>query len=340
MVLRVRSIEAHLPDTNNKDEHCLTDSKTLVNESLKFESSVTKEQQKTLAENSARIIQRAWRRHIDTQLFKHYKNMINFRGQGNPRFMMKCINPIEAGLLDSAAGVHVRFRLGGETFPPKIYYKIFTHRPIVDLCANSPKDYTHPAAKQKPPRQIHNRNSVKKQEDDHNGWYKRLENNDWRSLSDKYLGTTVDYMEFEPNRKRTTFHHCTLQRKQDAKRKQKQKKIEWMKKMYQDGILQAQTLNPNTAVLVQRATEGLIDSVEQKGPNSILDWEVDELLEWTNALNFEKYLNDWTEIACSSSSANLPGSRSHFVENDLYKQVRLCVMNTYAAMQDAAQYTI
>ncbi|XP_060682679.1 protein MFI isoform X5 [Hemiscyllium ocellatum] len=261
-------IEAHLPDTNNKDEHCLTDSKTLVNESLKFESSVTKEQQKTLAENSARIIQRAWRRHIDTQLFKHYKNMINFRGQGNPRFMMKCINPIEAGLLDSAAGVHVRFRLGG------------------------------------------------------------------------YLGTTVDYMEFEPNRKRTTFHHCTLQRKQDAKRKQKQKKIEWMKKMYQDGILQAQTLNPNTAVLVQRATEGLIDSVEQKGPNSILDWEVDELLEWTNALNFEKYLNDWTEIACSSSSANLPGSRSHFVENDLYKQVRLCVMNTYAAMQDAAQYTI
>ncbi|XP_072433564.1 protein MFI isoform X2 [Chiloscyllium punctatum] len=276
----------------------------------------------------------------DTQLFKHYKNMINFKGQGNPRFMMKCINPIEAGLLDSAAGVHVRFRLGGETFPPKIYYKIFTHRPIVDLCANSPKDYTHPAAKQEPPRQIHNRNSVKKEEDDHNGWYKRLENNDWRSLSDKYLGTTVDYMEFEPNRKRTTFHHCTLQRKQDAKRKQKQKKIEWMKKMYQDGILQAQTLNPNTAVLVQRATEGLIDSVEQKGPNSILDWEVDELLEWTNALNFEKYLNDWTEIACSSSSANLPGSRSHFVENDLYKQVRLCVMNTYAAMQNAAQYTI
>ncbi|XP_043547785.1 protein MFI isoform X3 [Chiloscyllium plagiosum] len=276
---------------------------------------------------------------MDTQLFKHYKNMINFKGQGNPRFMMKCINPIEAGFLDSAAGVHVRFRLGGETFPPKIYYKIFTHRPIVDLCANSPKDYTHPATKQEPPRQIHNHNSVKKEEDDHNGWYKRLENNDWRSLSDKYLGTTVDYMEFEPNRKRTTFHHCTLQRKQDAKRKQKQKKIEWMKKMYQDGILQAQTLNPNTAVLVQRATEGLIDSVEQKGPNSILDWEVDELLEWTNALNFEKYLNDWTEIACSSSSANLPGSRSHFVENDLYKQVRLCVMNTYAAMQDAAQYT-
>ncbi|XP_048454245.1 protein MFI-like [Rhincodon typus] len=105
-------------------------------------------------------------------------------------------------------------------------------------------------------------------------------------------------------------------------------------------MLQAQTLDPNTAVLVQRATEGLIDSVEQTGPNSILDWEVDELLEWTNALNFEKYLNDWTEIACSSSSAKLPGSSCYFAENDLYKQVRSCVMNTYAAMQDAAEYTI
>ncbi|XP_059502630.1 protein MFI isoform X3 [Stegostoma tigrinum] len=279
----IGSIDAYLPDASSEDEHSLADSEMLANESLKFESFLTKKQQEALAENSARVIQRAWRRHI-------------------------------AELLDGAAGVHVRFRLGGETFPPKIYYKIFTHRPIVDLCANSPKDYTHHAAKQKLPREIHNHNSVKDKEDDHSGWYKRLENNDWRSLSDKYLGTTIDYMEFEPNRKRATFHHCTLQRKQDIKRKQKQKKIEWMKKMYKEGMLQAQTLDPNTAVLVQRATEGLIDSVEQTGPNSILDWEVDELLEWTNALNFEKYLNDWTEIACSSSSAKLPGS-SIFVSN-------------------------
>ncbi len=34
-----------------------------------------------------------------------------------------------------------------ERFPPNIYYKIFTHRPIVDMCANSPKDYTRAEAK-------------------------------------------------------------------------------------------------------------------------------------------------------------------------------------------------
>ncbi|XP_069747399.1 protein MFI isoform X2 [Narcine bancroftii] len=222
-------------------------------------------------ENAASILQRAWRRRI-------------------------------ADFLDNAAGVHVRFRLGGETFPPKIYYKIFTHRPIVDLCAYSPKDYTNLAAKQEVPRQIHNHNPVKIQEDDHSGWYKRKENNDWRSLSDKYLGTTIDYMQFEPNRKTMTFHHSVSQRKQDIVRKHKKRKVEWMKKMYHEGKLHAQTLDPNAAVLVQRATEGVINSIEQHGLNAVLDWEVDELLEWTNALNFEKYLSDWMQIASSNSS--------------------------------------
>ena len=44
--------------------------------------------------------------------------------------MLRAINPREAALLDAAAGAHVRFRLGGENFPPLVYYKIFTHRPI------------------------------------------------------------------------------------------------------------------------------------------------------------------------------------------------------------------
>jgi hypothetical protein len=37
--------------------------------------------------------------------------------------------------------MHVRFRLGGATFPPLIFYKIYTHRPVTDMCAFSPRDY-------------------------------------------------------------------------------------------------------------------------------------------------------------------------------------------------------
>ncbi|XP_067842219.1 protein MFI isoform X2 [Heptranchias perlo] len=319
-------IDAEVPDVNNEEEQSPADRRpageVIVGKIL--EILVTEEQQEILRvlENSARIIQRAWRRYINMQLFKHYRNMINFRGKGDPRFMMKCINPIE------------------ETFPPKIYYKIFTHRPIVDMCANSPKDYANSAVKQKASRRVHNHNPVKIQEDDRSGWYKRMENNDWRCLSDKYIGTTIDYAQFEPNRKTTTFHHCIFQRRQEVVKKHKERKIEWMKKMYREGMLQVQTMDPDTAVLVQRATEGVINSVEQYGPNTVLEWEVDELLEWTNALNYEKYLNDWMEIASSNSSANFQGTRYYPTENDPYKLIRLCVMSTYTTTERAPQYTI
>ena len=44
-------------------------------------------------------------------------------------------------LLDAAAGVRVRFRLGGARFPPTIYYKIFTCSALCDVGAFAPRDY-------------------------------------------------------------------------------------------------------------------------------------------------------------------------------------------------------
>lgn len=52
------------------------------------------------------------------------RNVIDFRLGGDPRLLLRAINPGEAALFDRAAGVHLRFRLGGYTFPPSIYYKV------------------------------------------------------------------------------------------------------------------------------------------------------------------------------------------------------------------------
>ncbi len=52
------------------------------------------------------------------------------RERADPRDMLRSINPREAQLVDAAAGVHVRLRLGGTTFPPLVFYKIITHRPV------------------------------------------------------------------------------------------------------------------------------------------------------------------------------------------------------------------
>lgn len=59
-----------------------------------------------------------------------YHTRLARRGADDPRAMLRAINPREAALLDAAAGAHVRFRLGGVNFPPQVYYKIFTHRPV------------------------------------------------------------------------------------------------------------------------------------------------------------------------------------------------------------------
>lgn len=98
-----------------------------------------------LSEAEAAItIQRAWRRHIvswhkkalidifflicdfklniffshfyslqDVQVYRYYRDLISFQSRGDPAVMLRCINPNEAKLLDSASGASVRFRLAG-----------------------------------------------------------------------------------------------------------------------------------------------------------------------------------------------------------------------------------
>jgi hypothetical protein len=52
------------------------------------------------------------------------------RQAADPRELLRGINPREAQLVDAAAGLHVRLRLGGSVFPPLLFYKVFTHRPV------------------------------------------------------------------------------------------------------------------------------------------------------------------------------------------------------------------
>ncbi|XP_050784335.1 protein MFI isoform X1 [Gopherus flavomarginatus] len=248
----------------------------------------------------------------NVRVFRYYKELIGFRGVGDPHLLMKFIDPREAELLDAAAGVYVRFRLGGTKYPPSIYYKIFTHRPIVDMCANSPKDYTKPTYKQLLPKAIHG----KIWKDDHSGWYKRVENNGWRLLSIRFW-RTIDPVTDEDNTKEKEFHYSKLKRKQDIDQRRKRRKIEWMTKMYYAGSLRVKTEDPTTAILVQRSAEGIINAVEKGGTDNVMEWEVDELLEWTNALNFEEYISQWKEIATSNSSANYQGFQFIVSEHDL-----------------------
>ncbi|CAG5128663.1 unnamed protein product, partial [Candidula unifasciata] len=253
----------------------------------------------------------------DMQVYRYYRDLIKFNSRGNPSEMLRCINPNEAKLLDVAAGVTVRFRLAGERFPPNIYYKIFTTRPIQDLCANSPKDYTSVTAKQLPVKIFHGRSFVHNNlQDDKRGWYKRIENNGWRLMSDRLIQHIMsDPVTRETSKKVHNFDHNRLQRKQDVEKRKKQRKIEWMQKMYKEGMLKAKTEDVEMAQLVEGTVAGMMAAVSDQGPQILEDWEVDELLDWTTGLDFDDYRDSWVRLATSAPSQKSIETRQKTTKN-------------------------
>ncbi|XP_054479385.1 protein MFI [Anoplopoma fimbria] len=255
-------------------------------------------QQETLEQIAAKIIQKTWRRYVNREVFKYFKELISRCKQQDPQAILKSVNPREAELLDVAAGVFIRFRLGGITFPPNIYYKIFTHRPIADVCASSPRDYTQQGLKKPVVQQTNNGWPL--MQEDRSGWYQRMENNSWRLFYIKLVPMS------EPAEigahKKMEFHFSRLQRQQDVAKWRKKRKVEWLKQMYNQGRLQTHPVQRHMAKLVVNSAQEVMDAIQERGHEKILECELDELLAWTNTLNFEEYMQEWRCLACSQSS--------------------------------------
>ncbi|GFN93734.1 chromosome 11 open reading frame 65 [Plakobranchus ocellatus] len=194
-----------------------------------------------------------------------------------------------------------------DRFPPNIYYKIYTNRPIQDMCANSPKDYTKEVSKRLTVKDQHSHVRVKDiLEDNQDGWYRRVENNGWRLVSDRLIHHIMnDSVTWETSRKEYKFEHNRLKRRQDVEKRKKQMKIEWMQKMYKEGMLKAKANDRETVQLIEGAAAGMVATVEALGPDALEDWEVDELLDWTTSLNFDEYRHSWEDLATSATSQKI-----------------------------------
>ena len=57
---------------------------------------------------------------------------------------------------------------------------------------------------------------------------------------------------------------------------------------YTNGMLKPKGDSDETNMIIEEAAKNLVEAFEKDGVNSVEDWEVDELLEWTNGLSFEK----------------------------------------------------
>ncbi|KAJ3086148.1 hypothetical protein HK102_013470 [Quaeritorhiza haematococci] len=326
---------------------------------------------KDAMENAARVIQGCWKRYYFARIFKYYRDLIRFRLSGNPQRLLRFINPREAQLLDRACGAHIKFRLGGLTFPPIILYKIYTHHPLVDVNSFAPRDYTSNKYKAMLPRQRFLKEDssggegVKKKEKEKDGkdsekvkearrkaeegWYRRIENNGWRPVSDKLwedarkgslqcsdlpalvaLNTlppsTAGNVDGESGRNRNdskkivglsgvnsiAFHYSKLVRKEEIERRKKQKKLDWLKKMYKEGTKLLS--NPDEKGLAISGPDGAtLETVEEgKEPggdeegdldfSAEAEMDPDFLLVWTKALDYEEYIENWVTLATSGKS--------------------------------------
>mmetsp|Transcript_1404 Transcript_1404/g.4775 ORF Transcript_1404/g.4775 Transcript_1404/m.4775 type:complete len:333 (-) Transcript_1404:1160-2158(-) len=250
-------------------------------------------------------IQRAWRRFSSIRIFRYYRELVKFRERGDPRILLRSINPIEADLADAACGVHVRFRLGGDSFPPLIFYKVFTHRPIADVCAYSPKDYVNSCSPT--PGETHN-HSTGSVPIDTTGWYKRVENNGWRPVTERVL-LDVDPVTQHTSARRIIHHYDASVRKSEKIKRKKQRQREWMMKMYEEGkhtgVKKDTNQNSNTTILETSESD-------------------EDLLLWTNNLDFEEYQSTWVSLATSCSSAQNFECHTNHVNAPKHTQVDIC----------------
>lgn len=212
--------------------------------------------------------------------------------------VMRLICPKEAQFMDDAAGTHVRFRLASPTsnskygtFPPAVYYKIYTHRPIVDLCATAPRDYTKAVNKQSLPGQrfnnddkqdknskkggntfskinniqlnLNSTNNTKKKNNEQNsynpetaGWYQRFENNSWRPISEKLLLASLYSSPMPPGSFKPTARARRIKRSNEKKRK----RVAWLRKIY---FSSADPISHTDESLIEDAIDNMAVLAEQ-----------------------------------------------------------------------------
>ena len=179
---------------------------------------------------------------------------------------MRGINPREAGLLDAAAGAHIRFRLAGETFPPVIVYKIYVHTSIVDVGSFCPRDYA-------------TERSVG--EAGAGQWYQRVERNSWRPVATSFMQVN-SHTAIETEEIAKPFIYSRVVRQQDTLKRRKERRRAWLRKIYANG----EHSPPDDEF--HEDDEG--------------ERDIDDLLGWAKSLNFDTYHAEWRVLATTGRS--------------------------------------
>ena len=267
----------------------------------------------TKADAAASKIQLCWKGTVNRRIFRFYVSLIRFRESGDPAMLLKTVNPGEAAMMDRANGLHVRLRLGGLSFPPMIMYKIYTHRPVADICAFAPKDYA--ADRRKVPREtkgiaLHNSckptaGGAEASTASRRAWYQRVDNNIWRPVDRALLEDAEKIAHtFDLGRTRhadiiskgSSFHYSRLKRQETKELVAKRTRRRWLAELYTDEQARRRTAVDPKSILKEALT--VFETMDEND----FDTEIGKLTEWTAHLDFDEYKRDWFATATSAPS--------------------------------------
>lgn len=277
--------------------------------------------------DAAKKIQRWRRSHIYKRIYRIFRDLIKFRLIGDPKQLLRTINPNEAYLFDKSTKIYVRFRLGSGYsggFPPVIYYKVFTHGTVCDLGSFAPKNYKkkefrlpgsskqtrnagslfiidgEPMTKS----QLTETNTCKGfirvgnqqfrakvflDDDGTEGWYQRQENNGWRPVGVEIQNELMkNDMENKITKSPKSYLHIgDFPRKKVFEVRRRRKYYEQWKKLYQVGTEENNAGEKNIPCL--KSIE-LCDNLNVYEGLEHFAENVNYLLQWTEDLDYEEYL--------------------------------------------------
>ena len=254
---------------------------------------------------AAHIIQLKWRSFCNRRVYFYFRELVVVKLKGAPADLLKTIIPNESGFLDKAAGVHVRFRLGGSIFPPKIFFKIFTHKPICDVNSFAPRDYKN--EKNIEAYQLNNKldnlnfkskkvdiNNIRvgnkyfdtivstsygaATDNNNNNWYRREERNPWRSISSQifdHIETPIWFRDSPHIDKPKPFHYSRQKRQEEVIKEKKFRKRQWMMKAYRLAADDKNVIENNNNDMDYKST-GFYKEDFKTNNRSSVDFDADE----------------------------------------------------------------
>ncbi|KXS22007.1 hypothetical protein M427DRAFT_161690 [Gonapodya prolifera JEL478] len=303
-------------------------------------------------EEAARRIQTGWRAYYCKKIYRFYRHIIALHAHSPASSLMRILNPRERDLLlDPAAPVHVRFRLGGDSFPPQVYYKVFVEGAVCDLGGFAPRDYVRDVGvKQQLPAVLFNKTPHGKggamvtaehpAASAQNGWYLRTTNNGYRPVPSKLLndGLRDPVAESTAAAAKVSYHHVKLVRRREIERKKREKRMEWWRRVY--GVVVGD-LGVGVGGLDRRHTPGSSVKRRKSAGNSAAGVEPvppdlpEDLVHWTRGLDFDDYSKRWYNIGIAGrtkryaltpprvpSDSNLPHVNNSREERDDSKDVK------------------